>query len=401
MQPPRASIVAAYASILNALEGADARTVMLKMSAAGQLLGATEAELAAALASNGASGSAPAPSPAPATVEKKPPKRGLKRKAVEPPAPGTKFLGKHVRVWWGAPYNAFYVGHVVDYQPGSGYRVVYNEGSPDEEHAQEDLDAMAPLSCKIVPAPKSAPTSRGAVQQPMELPTKLPSVYNSEAWKAFLKDKNVRIDRARSLEEITAVANELDAGTVHLKAMIEALGPDSDSDEEDEEKEDDADGAGAVGGDADAVALLATRQATELGLDLDETLCDAGVPVAASPEAGARTPRDMSVIPTLLQTATPVQPLRETPTSARALAAIQTPADNDYAAPQGNDSAPPDDDGSPHHIIVFVPEQVAAVPEPELQLDVRDAPHDEETALTLARDDAPLEPELEAAPEDL
>lgn len=383
MQRPRASIVQAYASILNALEGVDARTVMLKMSAAGQLLGATEAELAAALASNDATGSASAPAPAHAKTA--PPKRGIKRKAGEP-APGTKFLGKHVRVWWGEPYNAFYIGHAVAYQPGSGYRVVYNEGAPDEEHAHEDLEAMPPLSCKIVPAPKSASNPRGAAQHPMKRPMTPPPVPAGD-------NTDARIDKARNLEEITALTSELDARAARLKEMLQALGPDTDDDEE----EYGADGAGAAGCDADAIALLATRQATELGLDLDETLCDAGAPVAASPEAGARTPRDMSVVPTPLQTATPMQP-RETPTTARALAVIETPVDNDAAPPRSEESAPPDDEGAQRHIIDFfseqvaaVPEQVAAVPKPDLHVDVRDVPHD----------DAPPEIELEAAPEDL
>lgn len=371
MKAVRPAIVDAYASILNALEGADARTVMLKMSAAGQLLGVTEAEREVALTLSGAAGSAPVPAAAPAPFEKAPPKRGLKRKAVEPPAfPGTKFLGKYVRVWWDEPYNAFYVGHVVDYQPADNtYKVVYNEGTLDEEHAQEDLEAMPPLSCKIVPAPKSAPTPRGVVQQPMAHPT----------WDAFLKDKYVRMNRARSLEDISAVSSELDAGVARLKAMLEALGPDSDEDDDEDDKP-----AEDVGGDDDEAAMLATKQAEELGLDLNETLCEADAPVAASPAAGARTPRDMSIVPTPLQTATPVQPQRETPTTARALAIIETPVDTDGVTPQG-------DDGAPSEPVAAVFDQVAAVSAQVLDVDARDAPYD----------DAPLESVLEAAPEDL
>ena len=390
MQTVRLSIVEAYASILNAVEGADARTVMLKMSAAAQLLGATEAEREAALNLSGVARPAHAPAGAPAPVGKAPPKRGVKRKAVEPPAPGAKFLGKHVRVWWGEPYNAFYVGHVVDYQPADNtYKVVYNEGTLDEEHAQEALESMPALSCKVVVPPKNIMLK---LKKGVKNPTS--ETYADIPYKG-MDELEVRIDKANSLEQISSLSSELDARVVQLKAMLEALGPDSDDDDEQAEGDD----AEAAGGDADAATLLATKHATELGLDLDETLCEAGAPVAASPEAGARTPREMPIVATALQTATPVQPPRETPTSARSPAAIETPVDNESAHPENDDVAVPlsDDDAAPRLIIDFVPEQVAAVPEPALP--ARDAPHDE--APMLARDDAQLGPVLEAGPEDL
>ena len=424
MQAPRASIVTAYASILNALEGADARTVMLKMSAAGQLLGATESELAAALAVNGASGFTPA------TVEKAPPKRGIKRKAVGPPAPGTKFLGKHVRVWWGEPYNAFYIGRVVDYQPiNNAYNVVYNEGTLNEEHAQEDLESMPLHFCKVVAPPKSImlKLKKGLNPTPID--------YANIPYKG-MDELEVRIDKANNLEQISSLSSELDARVVQLKAMLEALGPDSESDADDERDDE------AAGGDADAVALLATKQAAELGLDLDETLCEAGAPMPASPEDGAHTPRELSVVPTALQTATPVQPPRETPTSARALVAIDTPVDNCGASPENDETAPSDDDGASRHTIDFVQgpvavvheqvatvvqEQVATVvqeqatvvqeqaaaavvqeqaaaavvQEQELPADVRYEPHVVAPVPMLARDDAPLGPNLMAAPEEI
>ena len=425
MQAPRASIVTAYASILNALEGADARTVMLKMSAAGQLLGATESELAAALAVNGASGFAPA------TVEKAPPKRGIKRKAVGPPAPGTKFLGKHVRVWWGEPYNAFYIGRVVDYQPtNNAYNVVYNEGTLNEEHAQEDLESMPLHFCKVVAPPKSImlKLKKGLNPTPID--------YANIPYKG-MDELEARIDKANSLEQISSLSSELDARVVQLKAMLEALGPESDSESDSDDECDDE----AAGDDADAVALLATKQATELGLNLDETLCEAGAPMPASPEDGVHTPRGLSVVPTALQTATPVQPPRETPTSARALVAIETPADNCGASPENDEAAPSDDDGASRHTIDFVQgpvavvqeqavvvqeqavvvqeqavmvqeqavvavvqEQAAAaavVQEQELHADVRLVPHDETPVPMLARDDAPLCPILVVAPEEL
>jgi hypothetical protein len=387
-QTMRPAIVKAYASILNALEGADARTVMLKMSAAGQLLGATEAERDSALGLCDATEPAPvpaaspaaAPAAAPAAVDKAPLKRGLKRKAVEPLAPGTKFQGKYVRVWWGEPYNAFYVGHVVDYQPDHNtYKVVYNEGTPQEEHAQEDLESMPPLSCKVVAPPKST------MPKPKVGPMTPPPCPAGDKLDAYMNNIDVRIDKANSLDEISALSGEIDARVVQLKAMLEALGPDSDS-EEDE---------AAACGDAEAVALLATKQATELGLDLDEALC----------EAGAHTPRGVSIAPMALRTATPVQPMRETPTSARALVAIDAPVVNNGASPE-SDGAPPDDDGAPLDMIDFVPEWVSAFPEqeaafpvPVLQLNARNSPRNE--APTLARDDAPLELVLEAAHEDL
>jgi hypothetical protein len=364
MHSDRPSIVSAYASFLNALEGADARTVMLKMTAAGQMLGVSDAEREAALGLVNTFGSAPAP------VKNAPPKRGLKRKAVDPRPPGSKFLGKYVRVWWDAPYNAFFIGHVVDYTPGIGYRVVYNEGTPEEENAQEDLEAMTPLSCRVVQIPKNASKPLGAYQQPMKRLMTTPAVPVEDT----LEHLEYRIDQARSLEEINLMANELDARTAKLKAMLEALGPESDDDDDnddDKEKDDDA-GAGA-GGD-DVVALLATKEAAELGLDLNETLCEA-VPLAhASPETGAHTPRDMAIVPTLLQMATPMQPPHETPTSARALAVIE--GEDDASAPNA----------------AFVTERVAEVSEPAAHSD--DAP-------ALARDDAPIELVLEAAPEAL
>jgi hypothetical protein len=401
MQTPRASIVAAYASILNALEGADARTVMLKMSAAGQLLGATESELAAALTVNGASGFTPA------TVEKAPPKRGIKRKAVGPPAPGTKFLGKHVRVWWGEPYNAFYIGRVVDYQPtNNAYNVVYNEGALNEEHAQEDLESMPSHSCKVVAPPKSIMLKLKKGLNPT------PETYANIPYKG-MNELEVRIDKANSLEQISSLSNELDARVVQLKAMLEALGPESDSESDSDSECDDE----AAGDDADAVALFATKQAAELGLDLDETLCDAaGAPIPASPEDGTHTPRELSIVPTALQTATPVQPMRETPTSARALVAIAPAVDNRGASPEKDEAAPSDDDGASRHIIDFgqgpaavvqeqavaVQEQAAAVvQELELHADLRVVPHDEAPVPMLARDDAPLGPNLMAAPEEL
>jgi hypothetical protein len=403
MQAPRSSIVAAYASILNALEGADARTVMLKMSAAGQLLGATESELAAALAVNGASGFTPA------TVEKAPPKRGIKRKAVGPPAPGTKFLGKHVRVWWGEPYNAFYIGRVVDYQPtNNAYNVVYNEGTLEEEHAQEDLESMPLHFCKVVAPPKSImlKLKKGLNPTPID--------YANIPYKG-MDELEVRIDKANNLEQISSLSSELDARVEQLKAMLEALGPESDSESDSDDECDDK----AAGDDADAVALLATKQAAELGLDLDETLCDAGAPMPASPEDGVHTPRELSIVPTALQTATPVQPMRETPTSARALVAIDTPVDNCGASPE-NEAAPSDDDGASRRIIDFVQGPAAVVQEQaavvvqeqavvavvqehehELPADVRLVPHDETPVPMIARNDAPLDPDLMAAPEEL
>jgi hypothetical protein len=266
----RPSVIAAYAAVMHALDGADARTVMTKMSEASALLGATNAERAAALATSAPARRGGAP-PVP---------RVQKRKALAPAQaiPGTRFLGKTVRVWWGDPYNAFFIGRAVEYHPATKmYTVVYNEGALDEEHAQEDLESMSPANCKIVPATKNALLAKRITP-----PTPPPGAARDNM-DAYYDTLDFRIKKSRNLKEVGMLSNELDARMAQLKTL---LGDDDDDDDADD----------------DAFALRVAnldQEDAELGLVFPDA------DLAASPSASAHTPRDMGIGPSLL--ATPAQ----------------------------------------------------------------------------------------------
>jgi hypothetical protein len=221
----RPSVVAAYAAVLHALDGADARTVMTKMSAASALLGVTDAERAAALAT-----SAPARRGGAPPVPSAPKRKALAPEpAPEQAIPGSRFLGKTVRVWWEEPYNAFFIGRAVEYQPATKtYTVVYNEGALDEEHAQEDLESMSPVNCKIVPPKKNALSAK----RPRITPPTPPLGAARDNLDAYSEAMDVRIKKTRNLKEVGLLSDELDARVAQLKAMLDDLGDDDDEDED-------------------------------------------------------------------------------------------------------------------------------------------------------------------------
>ena len=233
-----------------ALDGHDAFTVMSKMSAAAELLGATDAERKAALATQcpqlaapthpygGAHAATNAPGSCtfvtPETMafqqqqqHAEKPKRGTKRKASDSRLPaGVKFLGKYVRVWWDAPYNSFFVGRVDHYSgEEQKYKVIYNQGTPDEEFAFEDLESMKAAHCKILPAPK-LPASVAPELVPAGGASGLPSATTPFNMLNIEK----RIKKAKTLYEIETLEGEISA---HMRKINDALKMlDEQSDEE-------------------------------------------------------------------------------------------------------------------------------------------------------------------------
>jgi hypothetical protein len=249
-----------------ALDGHDAFTVMARMSAAADLLGATDAERKAALgthhqpsapthpyggahAAMGASGPRTGALSEPMTFQQqqqmllqqhqqeKKASRGTKRKADSRNPPGVKFLGKYVRVWWDAPFNNYFVGRVDHYSgEEKKYKVIYNEGTADEEWAFEDLESMKAAYCKIVPPPKTpvgvagASALGGGASGPL-------TTFKPLSFEELEK----RIKKSKTVYELDVIQGEI---TEHIDNINQALKfLDEQSDEERDELDDLSDSA--------------------------------------------------------------------------------------------------------------------------------------------------------------